>query len=117
MASRHSIDPCLFQLHSWNPFRMHPTRTRPTRPAPPNLSTPLPRSSGTGMRSMRRRRIMRDCCFGPTRFGDTDVKMEMVGENTFSDQKAHHHRCRRKKHDLRMHLMGTSSRILDMDYF
>ncbi|KAJ4828990.1 hypothetical protein Tsubulata_031719 [Turnera subulata] len=33
---------------------------------------------------------------------DTDVKMEMVGENTFSDQKAHHHRCRRKKHDLRM---------------
>ncbi|KAJ4834459.1 hypothetical protein Tsubulata_007914 [Turnera subulata] len=87
MASRHSIDSCLFQLHSWKPFRMHPTRTRPTRPAPPNLSAPLPRSSGTGMRSMRRRRIMRDCCFGPTRFG---------GENTFSDQKAHHHRCPRK---------------------
>ncbi|EOX95076.1 hypothetical protein QUC31_004839 [Theobroma cacao] len=32
---------------------------------------------------------------------DTDSKMEMVGENTFSDQKAHH-RCRRKKHDYRM---------------
>ncbi|XP_022770888.1 mitochondrial zinc maintenance protein 1, mitochondrial-like isoform X3 [Durio zibethinus] len=27
--------------------------------------------------------------------------MEIVGENTFSDQKAHH-RCRRKKHDYRM---------------
>ncbi|XP_030532501.1 uncharacterized protein LOC115742390 [Rhodamnia argentea] len=32
-------------------------------------------------------------------FGDS--KMEMVGENTFTDQKAHH-RCRRKKHDFRM---------------
>ncbi|KAK2649482.1 hypothetical protein Ddye_016971 [Dipteronia dyeriana] len=32
---------------------------------------------------------------------DTDSKMEMVGENTFSDQKSHH-RCRRKKHDCRM---------------
>ncbi|XP_015577212.1 uncharacterized protein LOC8259867 isoform X2 [Ricinus communis] len=28
-------------------------------------------------------------------------KMEMVGENSFSDQKSHH-RCRRKKHDNRM---------------
>ncbi|XWS31729.1 hypothetical protein CRYUN_Cryun23aG0100700 [Craigia yunnanensis] len=34
-------------------------------------------------------------------FGDTYSKMEIVGENTFSDQKAHH-RCRRKKHDYRM---------------
>lgn len=34
-------------------------------------------------------------------FEDTDAKMEMVGENTFCDQKAHH-RCRRKKHDIRM---------------
>lgn len=31
----------------------------------------------------------------------TDSKMEMVGENTFTDQKAHY-RCRRKKHDCRM---------------
>ncbi|KAJ9171816.1 hypothetical protein P3X46_015129 [Hevea brasiliensis] len=30
-----------------------------------------------------------------------DSKMEMVGENTFMDQKAHY-RCRRKKHDCRM---------------
>ncbi|TYI13903.1 hypothetical protein ES332_A08G090500v1 [Gossypium tomentosum] len=34
-------------------------------------------------------------------FGDSHSKMEIVGENTFSDQKAHH-RCRRKKHDYRM---------------
>ncbi|KAB2016335.1 hypothetical protein E1A91_D08G091300v1 [Gossypium mustelinum] len=34
-------------------------------------------------------------------FGDAHSKMEIVGENTFSDQKAHH-RCRRKKHDYRM---------------
>ncbi|XWS76571.1 hypothetical protein CRYUN_Cryun01aG0187800 [Craigia yunnanensis] len=33
--------------------------------------------------------------------GDTYSKMEIVGENTFSDQKGHH-RCRRKKHDYRM---------------
>ncbi|KAF3436448.1 hypothetical protein FNV43_RR23540 [Rhamnella rubrinervis] len=32
---------------------------------------------------------------------DTDSVMEIVGENTFADQKAHH-RCRRKKHDCRM---------------
>ncbi|MBA0645582.1 hypothetical protein Goklo_013666, partial [Gossypium klotzschianum] len=32
---------------------------------------------------------------------DAHSKMEIVGENTFSDQKAHH-RCRRKKHDYRM---------------
>ncbi|KAJ4957181.1 hypothetical protein NE237_013964 [Protea cynaroides] len=37
--------------------------------------------------------------FWGDRFGDRHV--EMVGENTFSDQKAHH-RCRRKKHDWRM---------------
>ncbi|KAK6937378.1 hypothetical protein RJ641_030886 [Dillenia turbinata] len=37
--------------------------------------------------------------WGGDRFGDTN--MEMVGENTFSEQKAHH-RCRRKKHDWRM---------------
>ncbi|XP_043708587.1 uncharacterized protein LOC122657858 isoform X1 [Telopea speciosissima] len=34
------------------------------------------------------------------RFGDTDRNMEMVGENTFSEQKAYH-RCRRKKQDWR----------------
>ncbi|KAK4847975.1 hypothetical protein QYF36_007729 [Acer negundo] len=40
--------------------------------------------------------------FWGDQFGaDTDSKMEMVGENTFSDQKSHH-RCRRKKHDCRM---------------
>lgn len=33
------------------------------------------------------------------RFGD--AKMEMVGENSFSEQKSHH-RGRRKKHDWRM---------------
>ncbi|OWM63552.1 uncharacterized protein LOC116216005 [Punica granatum] len=33
--------------------------------------------------------------------GDADSKMEMVGENSFSDQKAHH-RGRRKKHDCKM---------------
>ncbi|KAI3961182.1 hypothetical protein MKX01_035768 [Papaver californicum] len=32
---------------------------------------------------------------------DTDCNMEMVEENTFSDQKSHY-RCRRKKHDWRM---------------
>ncbi|KAA8543095.1 hypothetical protein F0562_021410 [Nyssa sinensis] len=37
--------------------------------------------------------------FWGEKFGDTDSNMEMVGENTL--QKAHH-RCRRKKHDLRM---------------
>ncbi|XP_042475018.1 uncharacterized protein LOC122057089 [Macadamia integrifolia] len=37
--------------------------------------------------------------FWGDRFGD--CHMEVVGENTFSDQKAHH-RCRRKKHDWRM---------------
>lgn len=35
------------------------------------------------------------------RFGDTDSNMEVVEENAFSDQKAHH-RCRRKKQDWRM---------------
>ncbi|GLT42457.1 hypothetical protein SLA2020_164540 [Shorea laevis] len=35
------------------------------------------------------------------RLEDTCSKMEIVGENKFSDQKAHH-RCRRKKHDYRM---------------
>lgn len=39
--------------------------------------------------------------FWGNRFGDVDSKMEMVGENTFTDQKSHH-RCRRKKHDCRM---------------
>ncbi|KAH7578338.1 hypothetical protein ACOSP7_000423 [Xanthoceras sorbifolium] len=39
--------------------------------------------------------------FWGNQFGDADSKMEMVGENTFSDQKSHH-RCRRKKHDCRM---------------
>ncbi|XVF21976.1 hypothetical protein REPUB_Repub12eG0134900 [Reevesia pubescens] len=39
--------------------------------------------------------------FWGDRFGDTYSKMEIVGENTFSDQKAHY-RCRRKKHDYRM---------------
>ncbi|GAV66946.1 LOW QUALITY PROTEIN: hypothetical protein CFOL_v3_10455, partial [Cephalotus follicularis] len=34
-------------------------------------------------------------------FGTPDSKMEVVGENTFSEQKAHY-RCRRKKHDCRM---------------
>ncbi|XP_015892027.1 uncharacterized protein LOC107426377 isoform X1 [Ziziphus jujuba] len=33
--------------------------------------------------------------------GDTDSVMEIVGENTFTDQKSHL-RCRRKKHDCRM---------------
>lgn len=39
--------------------------------------------------------------FWGNHFGDVDSKMEMVGENTFTDQKSHH-RCRRKKHDCRM---------------
>ncbi|KAL5713087.1 hypothetical protein ACHQM5_015196 [Ranunculus cassubicifolius] len=40
--------------------------------------------------------------FWGERFGDTDCNMELVGENTFSEQKTHH-RCRRKKqHDCRM---------------
>ncbi|XP_050236673.1 uncharacterized protein LOC126686588 isoform X2 [Mercurialis annua] len=39
--------------------------------------------------------------FWGDQFEIEDAKMEMVGENTFSDQKAHH-RCRRKKHDSRM---------------
>ncbi|GMJ01069.1 hypothetical protein like AT4G02425 [Hibiscus trionum] len=34
-------------------------------------------------------------------FGDTHSKMEIVGENSFCDQKAHY-RCRRKKHDYRI---------------
>ncbi|KAL4603501.1 hypothetical protein ACB092_10G128000 [Castanea dentata] len=33
--------------------------------------------------------------------GEPDSKMEMAGENSFSDQKTHY-RCRRKKHDCRM---------------
>ncbi|XP_041018499.1 uncharacterized protein LOC121260627 isoform X1 [Juglans microcarpa x Juglans regia] len=40
--------------------------------------------------------------FWGERFGaEAHSKMEMVGENTFSDQKTHY-RCRRKKHDCRM---------------
>ncbi|GMI66589.1 hypothetical protein like AT4G02425 [Hibiscus trionum] len=39
-------------------------------------------------------------CWGD-HFGDACSKMETVGENAFSDQKAHH-RCRRKKNDYRM---------------
>lgn len=39
--------------------------------------------------------------FWGEQFGETDSKTEMVGENTFSDQKTHY-RCRRKKHDCRM---------------
>ncbi|XP_004292660.1 PREDICTED: uncharacterized protein LOC101313678 [Fragaria vesca subsp. vesca] len=39
--------------------------------------------------------------FWGNRFGDSDTMMEVVGENTFTDQKSHH-RCRRKKHDCRM---------------
>ncbi|KAL6339545.1 hypothetical protein AAG906_034630 [Vitis piasezkii] len=39
--------------------------------------------------------------FWGEQLGDNDTNMEMVGENTFSEQKAHH-RCRRKKHDYRM---------------
>lgn len=39
--------------------------------------------------------------FWGNRFEDTGSMMEIVGENTFSDQKAHH-RCRRKKHECRM---------------
>lgn len=39
--------------------------------------------------------------FWGDRLEDTYSKMEVVGENTFSDQKSHH-RCRRKKHDYRM---------------
>ncbi|EXC10295.1 hypothetical protein L484_006190 [Morus notabilis] len=39
--------------------------------------------------------------FWGNRFEDTDSMTEIVGENTFSDQKVHH-RCRRKKHDCRM---------------
>ncbi|KAL5561460.1 hypothetical protein UlMin_031207 [Ulmus minor] len=39
--------------------------------------------------------------FWDKQFGGNDTMMEIVGENTFSDQKAHH-RCRRKKHDCRM---------------
>ncbi|XP_050364688.1 uncharacterized protein LOC126783287 [Argentina anserina] len=39
--------------------------------------------------------------FWGNRFGDSDSMMEVVGENTFTDQKSHH-RCRRKKHDCRM---------------
>uniref|UniRef100_A0A7N0TLT5 Uncharacterized protein n=1 Tax=Kalanchoe fedtschenkoi TaxID=63787 RepID=A0A7N0TLT5_KALFE len=43
--------------------------------------------------------------FWGNKFQDQDTKMEVVGENSFSDQKVHH-RCRRKKHDCRM--MDTS---------
>ncbi|KAG6647876.1 hypothetical protein CIPAW_07G108400 [Carya illinoinensis] len=39
--------------------------------------------------------------FWGERFGEAHSRMEMVGENTFSDQKTHY-RCRRKKHDCRM---------------
>lgn len=39
--------------------------------------------------------------FWGERYGETDSTAEMVGENTFSDQKTHY-RCRRKKHDCRM---------------
>ncbi|MCL7037697.1 hypothetical protein MKW94_017520 [Papaver nudicaule] len=39
--------------------------------------------------------------FWGERSRDTDSNMEMVEENTFSDQK-YHYRCRRKKHDWRM---------------
>uniref|UniRef100_A0A803NQS1 RNA helicase n=1 Tax=Cannabis sativa TaxID=3483 RepID=A0A803NQS1_CANSA len=39
--------------------------------------------------------------FWGNQFGESDSIMEIVGENTFADQKAHH-RCRRKKHDCRM---------------
>ncbi|KAF5744137.1 hypothetical protein HS088_TW08G00733 [Tripterygium wilfordii] len=39
--------------------------------------------------------------FWGLQLGDADSKKEMVGENTFADQKAHH-RFRRKKHDYRM---------------
>ncbi|PRQ26380.1 hypothetical protein RchiOBHm_Chr6g0293961 [Rosa chinensis] len=39
--------------------------------------------------------------FWGNHFGDSDTMMEVVGENTFTDQKSHH-RCRRKKHDCRM---------------
>ncbi|KAJ7973995.1 LYR motif-containing protein 7 isoform 2 [Quillaja saponaria] len=39
--------------------------------------------------------------FWGEQFGDTDSKMEMVGENSLLDPKSHH-RCRRKKHDCRM---------------
>ncbi|KAJ8620562.1 hypothetical protein MRB53_029091 [Persea americana] len=38
--------------------------------------------------------------FWGNRLGDTD-RMEIIGENTFLEQKSHH-RCRRKKHDWRM---------------
>lgn len=39
--------------------------------------------------------------FWGDRFGDTDCNMELVGDNSFSEQKSHH-RCRRKKHEWRM---------------
>ncbi|KAJ7969757.1 LYR motif-containing protein 7 isoform 2 [Quillaja saponaria] len=39
--------------------------------------------------------------FWGDQFGDTNSKMEMVGENSLLDPKSHH-RCRRKKHDCRM---------------
>ncbi|WCJ22212.1 hypothetical protein M5689_004310 [Euphorbia peplus] len=39
--------------------------------------------------------------FWGQQFEGKDSRMEMVGENTFSDQKTHY-RCRRKKHDCRM---------------
>ncbi|KAK4767216.1 hypothetical protein SAY87_023518 [Trapa incisa] len=39
--------------------------------------------------------------FWGDKFGDPDSKMEMVGENSFSDQKTHY-RGRRKKHDYKM---------------
>ncbi|KAK9084245.1 hypothetical protein Scep_030716 [Stephania cephalantha] len=38
--------------------------------------------------------------FWGERIGDTDCKMEIVGESQFSEQKSHH-RGRRKKHDCR----------------
>ncbi|CAM9000309.1 unnamed protein product [Rhodiola kirilowii] len=39
--------------------------------------------------------------FWGNKFEEQDTKMEVVGENSFSEQKAHH-RCRRKRHDSRM---------------
>ncbi|CAM8925279.1 unnamed protein product [Rhodiola kirilowii] len=39
--------------------------------------------------------------FWGNKFEEHDTKMEVVGENSFSEQKSHH-RCRRKRHDSRM---------------
>ncbi|KAF5190728.1 Lyr motif protein [Thalictrum thalictroides] len=43
--------------------------------------------------------------FWGERIGDADCDMEIVGDNTFSEQKSHH-RCRRKKHDCRIDAMS-----------